>query len=101
MKITLYLLRFTGTPQPVDFYFDERSAQCTFTENGITYPGDVQPLEVRVPEGSVRVPRPDGSKILSWEQDGILTESNAQQVYTLARLGLCGFRLTDNCKNAD
>jgi hypothetical protein len=98
--VTIYHLVFPDTPEPGILSLDSALLNGRFSmeverqgEHKV-YPGKTGiDCVVAAPEGAKLERDPDGEMVLNWELHGKKMRSRANDVWSLANLGLHGFRL--------
>ena len=98
-KVTIYGLTFRGDPTgALHLAFEPQNPNSSFTveKDGQrhTYPADTSmSWMIAAPEGSTLERDEIGRLVLAWSLYGKRTRSDANEVLSLARLGLHGFRV--------
>jgi hypothetical protein len=98
VEVTIYGLVFLGEPSgALHLSFEKPDPQSKLTVNGVEgykeYPAETGiDWVVAAPEGAALERDQIGRMVLAWNLRGKRTRSDANEVWSLARLGLHGFR---------
>lgn len=99
-EIPIYGLYYRGAPtHALHLALEEHNPNCRLVvEEGTgqrhEYPADTSMTWlVSVPKGSTRVRDEIGRLVLAWDRDGERVRSDANEVWSLARLGILGFEV--------
>jgi len=99
--VTIYEVRFDRDPTGVVFWsFVEPSREVRLevrsATDRLTCPAGLPAVRpVTLPPGARLVQRSRSGVVVEWERDGRRVQSDAAEVYALARLGMCEFATTD------
>jgi len=95
VKITVYELTYRGDPMgTVHFALEPHNPNCSMIVDQTEYPAQVGlDCTIAAPVGAKIERDKLGRKILEWDFHGKRTQSDANEVWSLANLGLHGFRI--------